>query len=643
MYRILGLLAAILLACDFADLNAAEPVPRITFGRPRRKLIVYGWELGFREVSDLSRQASVIQRQPFDGIMFSLFHKGQGRDEAFIHSTRLTDKQFAEPTQLLSRIRWTSFTDNFLVVKAGERYLDDGPPPRMDWFDDKQWETICHNIQVMTRIARAGGCVGLSFDPEPYHATVWNYDTIGSRKAQPRRGSKSFADYRTMVRRRGAQYMQAIQSQMPRVRIFNLYQAVRIPPSQLAEAIYSLYPAFINGMLEAAGPEVRLIDGNEYGFSLLTRADFSNAYVNVKQRKQVLIDPSNRARYRAQVQVSVPIYLDDLFGSHKHRRWIGTYLSPDDKRRLFEHKLYQAMDSVDEYVWIYGERPGWFSSPPRVPRWASDSVRSVRKQIETLRLQARKDNKELIDRVRHHMARRDRELKTLTRAEQAEPRLTELSADIPAIPAQIKPPVIDGSLDDAAWKTAALLENFHPLLYLVRDRSEVTTRCRVTWDDRFLYTGWECREPRISELVKQPAETRRRNRTTLVLSNSPLATSFTRIDVPWDASPGRLTRPAGKPWTNVAGSPASLKRSFQSNATGWTAEWRVAWKLLGGAPEPNETRKATLTRIRSPWTEHDSWAPQIDPNLIDGRLLGSWTFTSRARDHGSRPEERPER
>ena len=37
-------------------------------------------------------------------------------------------------------------------------------------------------------------------------------------------------------------------------------------------------------------------------------------------------------------------------------------------------------------------------------------------------------------------------------------------------------------------------------MYLIRDRSIVDTVCRVMWDERFLYLGFDCREPRMVEL-----------------------------------------------------------------------------------------------------------------------------------------------
>ncbi|MFP6763467.1 MAG: hypothetical protein VB858_07610, partial [Planctomycetaceae bacterium] len=552
---------------------------------------------------------------------------------------RLTDAEMAPVVRELAAIRWTTFTDNFLIVKAGEQFLDNGDPGHMDWFDDRHWDSICHNIGVLTRVAQAARCVGLGFDPEPYHSSVWNYDRAGSRKPQLHRDTKSFAEYASVVRRRGAQYMSAIQTEMPRVRLFNLYQAVRLPPSDLAETIYSLYPAFINGMLDAAGPGVVLIDGNEYGFSLLTRGDYTNAYVNVKERKLALIDPKNRDTYRRQVQVSVPIYLDDIFGTHANRRWVGTYLTPGDKHRLFEHKLFHALDSVDEYVWVYGERPAWFGTP-RVPRWAASSARKIRKRVGQLRLEAREEDTAFISRVRNRIAFRDRELAALDPAERTTPRVTPPTATIRRLQPDVPPPGIDGKLDDPAWKLATILGDFQPLMYFVRDRRAVETVCRVTWDDRFLYLAFECHEPRIEELASLSESERRGNRTTLVLSQTVPNTvqdadtrkipadekSFTRIDVPLEGDSGRLTRKAGQGWNPEHVDERQLIRAQHTTDKGWTAEWCVSWALLGGVPRPRESRRATVTRVRSPWAEHDSWAPQIDPNLIDDKLLGTWVF-----------------
>ena len=154
------------------------------------------------------------------------------------------------------------------------------------------------------------------------------------------------------------------------------------------------------------------------------------------------------------------------------------------------------------------------------------------------------------------------------------------------------------------------------MMYFVRDRLAVQTTCRVTWDDRFLYLAFDCREPRMAELPPTSNQ-RKRNRNTLVLSKSPRAKNFIRVDIPLDGSPNILARKLGiRGWakdTTVGTQPA---RAHRTTAKGWTAEWRVPWGLLGGAPRTGDSRRATVTRVRSPWAEHDSWAPQIDRSIF---------------------------
>ena len=68
----------LLLACPLSVLAAPPASPsRVRFPRPGRKIIVYGWELGFREISDIRRNAQVMQRQPFDGIPTGVYHSPQ--------------------------------------------------------------------------------------------------------------------------------------------------------------------------------------------------------------------------------------------------------------------------------------------------------------------------------------------------------------------------------------------------------------------------------------------------------------------------------------------------------------------------------------------------------------------------------------
>ena len=36
-------------------------------------------------------------------------------------------------------------------------------------------------------------------------------------------------------------------------------------------------------------------------------------------------------------------------------------LTPEERARWFEHNMYYALHSSDEYVWLYTERPNWWT------------------------------------------------------------------------------------------------------------------------------------------------------------------------------------------------------------------------------------------------------------------------------------------
>ena len=134
----------------------------------------------------------------------------------------------------------------------------------------------------------------------------------------------------------------------------------------------------------------------------------------------------------------------------------------------------------------------------------------------------------------------------------------ERRAEIRHLADKAASPEIDGKLDDPAWKQATVLEDYRPMMYFVRDRLAVQTTCRVTWDDRFLYLAFDCREPRMAELPPTSNQ-RKRNRNTLVLSKSPGQKFHSRRH-----PAGRLSE---HPGTEV-GNPGMGQRHHGGNSTG---------------------------------------------------------------------------
>ena len=217
-----------------------------------------------------------MEKRPFDGVLFRLEGKGN-----VLEPTALEESRFAKDLQAIDRIRWEKFTDNFLMMYAAAK---------QDWFDDEQWKAIEQNTRLVTRAAKRAKCVGVCLDPEALPgANPWAY------RDAPRARARSFADYEAVVRKRGAQFVRAIEREFPDAKIltfFHISQFHRLcrpmlaqrRAAELAKAGYALLPAFIEGMARGAETRVEIIDGNEDAYYYTSSRDYLDSYHAVTQR-----------------------------------------------------------------------------------------------------------------------------------------------------------------------------------------------------------------------------------------------------------------------------------------------------------------------------------------------------------------------
>ena len=77
-----------------------------------------------------------------------------------------------------------------------------------------------------------------------------------------------------------------------------------------------------------------------------------------------------------------------------------------------------------------------------------------------------------------------------------------LAADV-ACPVTSQAPVLDGSLDDAAWQKAAVLTNF---TIVGTTNTTDTTECRLLMDNAWLYFGFRCKNPGIQQMDQKEKE-----------------------------------------------------------------------------------------------------------------------------------------
>jgi hypothetical protein len=359
--------ATVLLSCFPIVCLAAEPATGVR--ALNKKLIEYGWDVPFPDF--VRSHIREMERRPFDGLVFRL-HGGSN----VLEPTVWEEGKFAGDYEELRQIDWKAFTDNFVIMLAASN---------QDWFNDGHWQAIEHNVRLVTKGARIARCVGICFDPEPYGANAWAY------KEAAHRATKSFGEYEVMVRRRGAQFVKAIEQELPGGRILTFFQMSLFGgllgpmdpgerSAKLSEQGYAFLPAFLNGMLDAAGDKVRIIDGNENAYYYTDSRQHLAAYHLMAQRGLLLIDPRLWPAYRAKVQVGQALYIDQYFGL-RQQKVLGHFMTPEERPRWFEHNVYWALTTADEYVWCYSERMNWWTNKD-VPPGCEEAIRAARKKLD---------------------------------------------------------------------------------------------------------------------------------------------------------------------------------------------------------------------------------------------------------------------
>ena len=333
-----------------------------------KKLIEYGWDVpdpGF-----IREHIREMEQRPFDGLIFRL--KGGSN---VLTPAAWNESVFAEDYDNLANIAWEKFTDNFVILLAASD---------QDWFDDAQWQAIEHNVELVAKAAKIARCVGVCFDAEPYGKSPWAY------KEAAHRDTKSFVEYEAIARQRGGQFIKALERQLPGAHVLTFYQlglfgelckpmADEERAEKLSKHGYALLPAFVNGMLEGASPEVRITDGNEHAYYYTDRTSYLDAYHLITQRALYLVAPELRARYRVQVQVGQALYIDQYFGL-RAQKVLGNYMTPAEQPKWFEHNVYWALNTTDHYVWCYSERMNWWKNEG-IPEGSEAAIRSARDKV----------------------------------------------------------------------------------------------------------------------------------------------------------------------------------------------------------------------------------------------------------------------
>jgi hypothetical protein len=339
------------------------PVSAQTVDARRPKLLIAtGWD--HPDAQRLRQNLGAMEKWPFDGTVIEI----AGHDGAKVR--RLRGAFAAEPWQRqwfqaavddLRAAKPHRLRDNFVQIGAN--------PGNVDWFDDAGWRQIVDHWRIAAWIARQAGVKGILFDPEPYSPPFaqFRYDS------QPERDKHTFDEYYAKARQRGREVLQAVVSEYPDVTLFCYFMnsicgvatGQADPRRVLRTFSYGLYPAMIDGWLDVAPPTVTFVDGCESAYLFNSTAQFLEAGLLMRGACQELVSPENRAKYRAQVEVSFGIYLDAYWNPKGSPWYIDGQGGPRVDR--LGANVETALRVADRYVWVYGEKYRWWPAPnPRV-------------------------------------------------------------------------------------------------------------------------------------------------------------------------------------------------------------------------------------------------------------------------------------
>jgi hypothetical protein len=337
-----------------------------------KKLIEFGWDepdTGF-----MKAHVAQMERTPFDGTVFHVdYTKPNGTRARFMNecwsARTFTEAELKPAIDELTSTKFSRFTDNFLRFNV--------VPGDVDWFDDAGFAAIVSNARLAARIARQGRSVGILFDIEQYNAPLFEYAKQRDAK------TRSWEEYAAQTRKRGREVMAAFQHGCGRDLKVMLTFGYSLPLSELRErdvsklstVSYGLLAPFLDGMFDAADPDTRIIDGFEISYGFKDRQQFVGGLHTMRELVLPIVGAPHE-KYARNFEAAFGLWMDYDW---RKKSWdtadfTKNHFTPD----AFERSLRHALEQTDEYVWVYTEKPKWWSAegkPLDLPEAYSAAVR----------------------------------------------------------------------------------------------------------------------------------------------------------------------------------------------------------------------------------------------------------------------------
>jgi hypothetical protein len=330
---------------------------------PTKMVIEWGWDEPDTEF--IRHNIERMEALPFDGLVFhATSSKGGNLAWEIWGGRRFEPAEFRHSIENLKATPFRRFTERFLRVNV--------TPGNVDWFDDTAWDVVLNNFGVAAEVARQGGCRGFMFDVEQYNDAPFDY------QKQPHRQQRTLADYAAKVRQRGRQWIERVNGAFPDITILLTFgYRIAQPPADKdrSAAPYGLYADFLDGMLEACGPQTVFVDAWEYSYPYKTEDQFRRAYESIKSESSKWT--AVPAKYGEHVEAGFGIWMDCGW------RQVGWNTEDFSKNHFtpeaFHDSVRAALKTSDRYVWIYTEQPRWWTAE-KLPDEYVEALRKAKSQ-----------------------------------------------------------------------------------------------------------------------------------------------------------------------------------------------------------------------------------------------------------------------
>ncbi len=316
----------------------------------------------------LARHPTFFDSCPFDGMVVPVVldavwaeRLGLPRRDYFLHellwnTVKLPFEALGPAVADLNSLDWGGVTDSFLNYT-----LIDGARGRFtpDLADDHDWAIVEHNAAMAARLCREAKLQGFWLDTEQYGNYRWRTASGVPEFDTNRPANLKFPlgkDTPEVLRKRGAQWIKAVQAELPAVKIM-----ITFAWSPDADGYGPLKgtTGFLNGVLDAIQAPAQLIHGYEntfyYGQGPGTkhtkdgfpgdRGRFEAARASMRSWRSL---SSNPAKYDAFVKVGMAAWIED----DPWNLWSGW---PSGTKDSFWSNLPLALAYSDEYVWVWSE------------------------------------------------------------------------------------------------------------------------------------------------------------------------------------------------------------------------------------------------------------------------------------------------